>query len=149
MSTKASVDKKFDEIRDNFFKAYKDNIEQNKYHKLDVARLRASNDWLKAFYKFSGETPERTLPMLDEVLTWRNEFGTNGKILPFLLFHLFLFQDFMSIMAKLNYIDLLKSREPPVPEELFKKGAMFMKNEDINCVPICENIGYFNLKANI
>lgn len=47
--------------------------------------------------------------MIDEVLTWRNEFGTNN---------------------------LLVSGKAPVSEELFKKGGMFMKNEDINCIPM-------------
>ncbi len=35
--------------------------------------------------------------------------------------------------------DLIVSGKPPVSEDLFKKGAMFYKNEDINCIPMCKN----------
>ena len=74
-----------------------------------MERLRENNDWIAAFYKYAEEKPEKTVSMLDEVLAWRNEFGTNN---------------------------LLVSGKPPVPEELFKKGGMFMRNEDINCIPM-------------
>lgn len=102
-----SSEKKFQDIKYDFFKAYKENIGLGKYHKLDLERLRKNNDWLKAFYKYAQENHERTVNMLDEVLIWRNEFGCN---------------------------DLLVGDDFPVPEEMFKRGGMFVRNEDINCI---------------
>jgi len=101
--------KKFDDIKSDFFREHKENVDSGKYHSLDLERLRENNDWIAAFYKYAEEKPEKTVSMLDEVLAWRNEFGTNN---------------------------LLVSGKPPVPEELFKKGGMFMRNEDINCIPM-------------
>lgn len=54
-----------------------------KYHKSDLDRLRRDNQWIKAFYKYSQESQEKAVNMLDEVLAWRNEFGSNGKYLLF------------------------------------------------------------------
>ena len=34
--------------------------------------------------------------------------------------------------------ELLTPGKLPFPEELFNKGALFMKNEDINCIPMRE-----------
>lgn len=104
-----SAEKKFEDIREEFFKNHKENIGLGKYHKLDLERIRRDNDWLKAFYKYSEQDETRTVNMLDEVLTWRNEFGAN---------------------------DLLVSGKPPVAEEMFKKGGLFYRNEDINCTPM-------------
>jgi hypothetical protein len=70
---------KFDKIRDEFFKNYKENIGMGKYHKYDLDKLRRNNEWLKAFYKYSQEDHEKTIIMMNEVLTWRSEFGCNGK----------------------------------------------------------------------
>ena len=33
----------------------------------------------------------------------------------------------------------------PFPEELLKRGALFMKNEDINCIPMCKSKSQLNL----
>lgn len=102
-------EQKFEDVKADFFKTYKENIGLGKYHRADLERVRRNNEWVKAFYKYSQENHEKCVSMLDEVLTWRNEFGSN---------------------------DLVVSEKPPVSEEMFKKGGIFYKNEDINCTPM-------------
>jgi hypothetical protein len=76
---------------------------------MDLERLKNNNDWIKAFYRHSNEDVETAIALVDEVFTWRKNTDTNSLILP----------------GKL-----------PVGEELFKKGLIFVKNEDINCIPM-------------
>ncbi len=76
---------------------------------MDLERLKTNNDWIKAFYRHSNEDVETAIALVDEVFTWRKNTDTNSLILP----------------GKL-----------PVGEELFKKGLIFVKNEDINCIPM-------------
>jgi hypothetical protein len=56
-----------------------DNIEINEsYHPLDLERINKDTKWIRAFYKHSLENSERTVGMIDEVLTWRKKFNANG-----------------------------------------------------------------------
>jgi hypothetical protein len=41
--------------------------------------LNKDNEWIKAFYRQSMEENNKTLSLIDEVLTWRNDFGVNSN----------------------------------------------------------------------
>ena len=56
----------------------KDSIEKGEYHALDLERINKDTKWIRAFYKHSLENNERTVNMIDEVLTWRKKFNANG-----------------------------------------------------------------------
>ncbi len=71
--------------------------------------MKSTNEWIKAFYRHANEDVENAISLVDEVLTWRKNSDINSLLLP----------------GKL-----------PVSEELFKKGLIFVKNEDINCIPM-------------
>lgn len=49
------------------------------YHKADLERLRIDNEWIKAFYKHGYENHDKTVSMINEVLSWRNEFEANSN----------------------------------------------------------------------
>lgn len=102
-------EKKYTTIKDQFFERYKENVDKNMYHYNDIDRLNKDNDWIKAFYRHSSEDVEAAIALVDEVFTWRKLTDTNSLLVP----------------GKL-----------PVGEELFKKGLIFVKNEDINCIPM-------------
>jgi len=36
------------------------------------------------------------------------------------------------------FLDLCIPGKLPVSEEILKKGGIFMRNEDINCIPMCK-----------
>lgn len=97
---------KFTTIKAMFFERFKDNVEKSVYHYDDIDRLQKDNEWIKAFYRHSMEDIETTISLMDEVLTWRMSQDINNLILP----------------GKLC-----------VNEEMFKKGMIFVRNEDINC----------------
>ncbi len=47
-----------------------------------------------------------------------------------------------------KYLDLCTPGKLPVSEEIFKKGGIFMRNEDINCIPMCKFIKKIFFKYN-
>lgn len=102
-------EKKFTNLKSNFYEQYKGSIEKGDYHFRDLERLQKDNEWIKAFYRHSIEDIDKTLTLIDEVLVWRKALDINS---------------------------LLKPGKLPVDEELFKKGLVFVRNEDINCIPM-------------
>lgn len=102
-------EKKFNDIKSSFFERFKENIDKGVYHPKDLERLKKDNDWIKAFYRHSMEEVDTAICLVDEVFTWRKNNDINSLLTP----------------GKL-----------PVNEELFKKGLIFVKNEDINCIPM-------------
>jgi hypothetical protein len=60
-------------------------VQNGSYHDADVERIKAGTDWIRACYKHSSDSADRTLNTIDEVLTWRKEFEANGKRLTILL----------------------------------------------------------------
>ncbi|RNA36023.1 Motile sperm domain-containing 2 [Brachionus plicatilis] len=109
MSYETAPESVMDQIRSNFVQKYKSNIEKEIYHPKDVERIKANGSWIRAFYKHSLLDQDRAVEMIHDVLKWRKDFDCNGLLTP----------------GKL-----------PVPEELFKKGAIFKRNEDIQCNPL-------------
>lgn len=104
-----AAEEKFENIKKDFLEKYKSQINSLTYHKLDIERIKNDNEWIKAFYKHSNENNDKTVAMIHEVLSWRQEFEANNLLVP---------------------------GKVPFPEELLKRGALFMKNEDINCIPM-------------
>lgn len=102
-------EKKFNDIKGMFFERFKENVDKNVYHSFDIERLEKDNEWVKAFYRHSMEEVDTTICLIDEVLTWRKNTEINNLIIP----------------GKLA-----------VNEEMFKKGMIFVRNEDINCIPM-------------
>ena len=49
--------------------------------------------WIRAFYNHPHENSEQTAKIIDEVLTWRNEFNSNGFLFLFTVEIAFLFGD--------------------------------------------------------
>ncbi|CAF0743056.1 unnamed protein product [Brachionus calyciflorus] len=109
MSFATAPDSVFGQIRNNFLNKYKSNIEKGVYHPKDIDRIKADSNWLRAFYKHSLMNSDRTVDMVNDVLKWRKDFNCN---------------------------ELLTPGKLPVPEELFKKGALFKRNEDLQCNPL-------------
>ena len=91
---------------------------------------------MKAFYKHGLESEKTTVPLINDVLTWRKEFEckSNTSIYSF-FFYYFSKKSFTSCS---NTKELLTPGKLPFPEKLFNIGAMFMKNKDINGVPLCK-----------
>ena len=54
-------------------------IESLTYHKLDIERIKNDNEWVKAFYKHSNENHDKTVAMIHEVLSWRQDFEANSN----------------------------------------------------------------------
>jgi hypothetical protein len=121
------LNKFFDE-RFNFFVSL-DTIANNGYHKSDLERLHTDYDWIRAFYKHGYESHDKTVAMIHDVLTWRNDFEANSKI--------FAHYNLINLIL-INILDLVIPGKTPFPEDLLKKGGLFMKNEDINCIPMCK-----------
>lgn len=57
---------------------YKEKIENNEYHPKDLERVNKDNEWMKAFHKHGLEDHNKTVDVMDEILTWRKNFGANG-----------------------------------------------------------------------
>jgi len=102
-------EKKFTDLKNKFLEQYQGSIDKGVYHPRDLERLKKDNEWIKAFYRQSMEDNEKTLCLIDEVLAWRKFSDVNNIIIPGRL---------------------------PVSEELFQKGFIFMRNDDINCIPM-------------
>jgi len=96
-------------IRNAFLQKYSAKVQNGSYHEADVQRIRTATDWIRACYKHSSDSADRTLNTIDEVLTWRKEFEAN---------------------------DLLRTDALAFPKEFFELGSVFVRNEDINCNPI-------------
>lgn len=56
-----------------------DKIEKREYHSKDLERINKNNEWIKAFYKNGLDDHHKAVDLMDEVLTWRQKFGANGK----------------------------------------------------------------------
>jgi hypothetical protein len=56
-----------------------DRIVSGAYHKSDLERLQADNEWIRAFYKHGYESHDKTVAIINEVLTWRQEFEANSE----------------------------------------------------------------------
>lgn len=87
-----------------------DKIQNGVYHQKDVDRIRANNDWIKAFNKHSMGDFDKAVNMIDEVLIWRKEFGAN---------------------------DLLVPGKLPFNESMLSLGALYMRNKEKNGRPLC------------
>ena len=74
-----------------------DNLDNGAYHQMDIQRLTRDNEWLKAFYKHSQQINDKTVDMLNEVLSWRKEFNANCKITLLMIF--FLSMIFLSLVT--------------------------------------------------
>lgn len=90
-----------------------------------MERIKADSKWLRAFYKHSLDDSDKTVEMINDVLKWRQDFDCNGKTKTKIYFQ-----------KNLIFKGLLIPGKLPVPEELFKKGALFKRNEDIRCNPL-------------
>lgn len=55
------------------------------FHPADIARIKNNDDWLKRFLEHYEFNEQEAFNMLWEVCSWRRKFGTNGKVLLFLL----------------------------------------------------------------
>lgn len=102
-------EKKFEDIKISFFERFKDKVDNNLYHPDDIDRLRKDNEWVKAFYQHSMEEVDTTICLMDEVLIWREKSETHSLLTP---------------------------GKMPVSEDLFRKGLIYVRNEDINCIPM-------------
>ena len=90
--------------------------------------------WIKAFYKHSLGVNEKTVSMINEVLTWRKKFNANG-LTTFIIYFYYVKKKFKKRKFKKFWLDLLKPGV--IPEELFQLGAMFYRNKDKHGFPLC------------
>ncbi|RNA36026.1 motile sperm domain-containing 2 [Brachionus plicatilis] len=96
-------------IQGNFLEKYESKINSEAYHPKDVERIRQNTKWLLAFYKHAFANPDRAVDLIDEVLTWRKEFGAN---------------------------DFLTPGKLPFSESILEIGALFKRNKDKNGLTI-------------
>ncbi|CAF0743075.1 unnamed protein product [Brachionus calyciflorus] len=96
-------------IQKSFLEKFKDKISIELYNPKDIERIKKDTKWIKAFHKHSIDDQEKTVNMIDEVLTWRKQFGAN---------------------------ELLTPGKLPFNQKFLEMGIFFKRHKDRNGLPI-------------